>query len=296
MPILGAHQSIAGGYYKAVEAAARIGCQCVQLFTKNNNQWRAKPIAEEDVAKFRAALAEHKIVHPLSHDSYLINMAAAEGPLWTQSVDAFTIELQRAEMLGIPYVVAHPGAYTNTSEEAGIAQIVRALDEVHRRTPGLAAETLLENTAGQGSSLGHRFEHLAAIIAGVKEPERLGVCIDTCHTFAAGYPLAPKKSYLATIRELDRIVGLDRVRAFHLNDSKKPLGSRVDRHEHIGKGQLGLEPFRLLVNDRRFRKIPMYLETPKEVDGEFKGEELDRMNLTVLRGLVSRERGAARGE
>lgn len=289
MPILGAHQSIAGGYYKAAEAAGRIGCECVQLFTKNNNQWRAKAITEDDVARFRAALEENKIRHPLSHDSYLINMAAAEGPLWNQSVAAFVVELQRAEQLGIPYVVAHPGAYTNTCEEAGLAQIVRALDEVHWQTAGFKVKTLLENTAGQGSSLGHRFEHLAAVIAGVKEPERIGVCIDTCHTFAAGYPLSPRKDYLATMRELDRVVGLERVRAFHLNDSKKPLGSRVDRHEHIGKGHLGLEPFRLLLNDRRFRKIPMYLETPKEADGEFRGPELDGMNLATLRGLVGKE-------
>jgi deoxyribonuclease IV len=288
MPILGAHQSIAGGYYKAAEAAARCGCECVQLFTKNNNQWRAKAISDEEVARFRAALAENNVGHPLSHNSYLINMAAAEGALWTQSVAAFVVELQRAEQLGIPYVVAHPGAYTNTSEEAGLAQIVRALNKVHAQTPGLKAKCLLENTAGQGSSLGCRFEHLATIIDGVKDPDRLGVCIDTCHTFAAGYPLSPKKEYLATMRELDRLVGLDRVRAFHLNDSKKPFGSRVDRHEHIGKGHLGLEPFRLLLNDRRFRKIPMYLETPKEADGEFRGTELDQMNLATLRGLVEK--------
>ncbi|HEX3998079.1 MAG TPA: deoxyribonuclease IV [Pirellulales bacterium] len=296
MPIFGAHQSIAGGYYKAVEAAARCGCQCVQLFTKNNNQWRAKPIVDDDVARFRSALAEHKIAHPLSHNSYLINMAAADGPLWKQSVDAFVVELLRAEQLGIPYVVAHPGAYTSTSEAAGLAQIVRALDEVHRQTPALKVQTLLENTAGQGSSLGCRFEHLAAIIGGVGEPERLGVCIDTCHVFAAGYPLAPRKEYLATMREIDRLVGLDRIRAFHLNDSKKPLGSRVDRHAHIGHGAMGLEPFRLLVNDRRFGKIPMYLETPKEADGEFRGEELDRMNLATLRGLIRGEGRGARGE
>jgi deoxyribonuclease-4 len=288
MPILGAHQSIAGGYFKAAEAAARCGCDCVQLFTKNNNQWRAKPIVEEDVVKFRAALAEHKITHPIAHNSYLINMAAADGPLWKQSVDAFVVELLRAEMLGIPYVVAHPGAYTTTSEEAGLKQIVRALDEVHRQTRGLTVVTLLENTAGQGSSLGHRFEHLATIIEGVKEHDRLGVCIDTCHTFAAGYPLAPKKEYIATMRELDATVGLDRVHAFHLNDSKKPFGSRVDRHEHIGKGAIGVEAFRLLLGDRRFGNVPMYLETPKEADGEFRGEELDRMNLATLRGLIAK--------
>ncbi len=184
---------------------------------------------------------------------------------------ALVVELQRAEQLGIPYVVTHPGSFTTTSEEAGLKQIIRALDEAHAQTRGLKAQVLLENTAGQGSGLGWRFEHLATILDGVRDPERLGVCIDTCHTFAAGYPLAPKKDYLATFRELDRLVGLERIKAFHLNDSKKPFGSRVDRHEHIGKGCLGLEPFKLLLNDRRFRKIPMYLETPKEADGECRG-------------------------
>jgi deoxyribonuclease-4 len=284
--ILGAHQSIAGGYYKAVDAARQCGCQCVQLFTKNNNQWRAKPISDEEAARFKATLAAAGIQHPLSHDSYLINLGAPPGELWDKSVAALVVELQRAEQLGIPYVVTHPGAHTIATLEEGIAQVVRALDEVHARTPGLIAQVLLENTAGQGSTLGWRFEHLAAMLEGVQDSHRLGVCIDTCHTFAAGYSLAPKKDYQTTFRDLDRLIGLRRIRAFHLNDSKKPLGSRVDRHEHIGKGCLGLEPFRLLLNDRRFRKIPMYLETPKEADGEFRGEELDRMNLATLRGLI----------
>ena len=288
MPILGAHQSIAGGYYKAAEAARDCGCDCVQLFTKNNNQWRAKEISDAESARFKAALAELNIAHPLSHDSYLINLGAPEGELWSKSLAALVVELQRAEQLGIPYVVTHPGSYTSTSEEAGLKQIIRALDEAHAQTRGLKAQVLLENTAGQGTGLGWRFEHLATILDGVRDPERLGVCIDTCHTLAAGYPLAPKKDYLATFRALDRLVGLERIKAFHLNDSKKPLGSRVDRHEHIGKGCLGLEPFRLLLNDRRFAKIPMYLETPKEADGEFRGVELDRMNLATLRGLVGK--------
>jgi len=288
MPILGAHQSIAGGYYKAVEAALDCGCECVQLFTKNNNQWRAKEITDAETKRFQATIREAGLAHPLSHDSYLINLAAPEGELWNKSVAALVVELQRAEQLGIPYVVTHPGAYTTTSEKAGLKQIIRALDEAHAQTRGLKVQALLENTAGQGTGLGWRFEHLAAILDGVRDPDRLGVCIDTCHTFAAGYPLAPKKDYQATFRELDRLVGLERVRAFHLNDSKKPLGSRVDRHEHIGQGCLGLEPFRLLLNDSRFKKIPMYLETPKEADGQFRGVELDRMNLATLRGLVGK--------
>jgi deoxyribonuclease-4 len=288
MPILGAHQSIAGGYYRAPETARQCGCDCVQLFTKNNNQWRAKELTDDDTVRFQAALREAKVAHPLSHDSYLINLAAPDETLWRRSLEAFIVELQRAERLGIPYVVTHPGSFTSSSEEAGLKRIIEALDETHRQTRGLKVRTLLENTAGQGTNLGWRFEHLAEIIGGVKDPDRLGVCIDTCHVFAAGYPLAMPKQYKATFRELDKTIGLKRIKAFHLNDSKRELGSRVDRHEHIGKGQLGLEPFRFLLNDSRFQKIPMYLETPKEVNGEHRGLELDTMNLATLRGLVEK--------
>jgi deoxyribonuclease-4 len=283
LSILGAHQSIAGGYYKSVEIAAQTGCACVQLFTKNNNQWRAKEISDDEAAAFADALERLGITHPLSHDSYLINLAAPDDELWTKSVEAFVVELQRADRLGIPYVVTHPGAFTSSCEADGIKRIIKALDEVHKRTSGGRAICLLENTAGQGSCLGHRFEHLGQIIAGVKRPERLGVCIDTCHAFAAGYPLATQAEYDDSFGQLDRAVGVDRVKAFHLNDSKKPLGSRVDRHEHIGEGALGLEPFRHLLNDPRFRNVPMYLETPK---GLRDGEELDVVNLRTLRSLV----------
>lgn len=283
MPLLGAHMSIAGGYYKAVEAAARCQMDVVQLFTKNNNQWHAKPLVDDDVQRFQQALADHGIRHPLAHDSYLINLAAPDPALWKKSVDALRDELLRAERLGISGVVTHPGAYTTSSEQAGIAAVVRALDEIDRQLGRAKVAVLLENTAGQGTCLGWRFEHLARIIAGVKNPDRLAVCIDTCHTHAAGYPLAPKKAYLATFRELDAVVGLDRVRAFHLNDSQKPLGARVDRHAHIGRGHLGLEPFGYLLNDRRFRRLPMYLETPKET---LDGQEMDVVNLRTLRGLV----------
>jgi deoxyribonuclease-4 len=283
IPILGAHESIAGGYYKSVEIAHAVGCQCVQLFTKNNNQWRAKDISDEEAAAFQDALKRLGITHPISHDSYLINLAAPDDDLWKKSVDAFVVELRRADQLGIPYVVTHPGSFTTTSEAVGLQRIIAALDIVHRETADVKACCLLENTAGQGSNLGNRFEHLATIIAGVKQPERLGVCIDTCHTFAAGYPLAERSQYDDTIGELDRIVGLDRVKAFHLNDSKKGLGSRVDRHEHIGEGLIGIDAFRHLLNDPRFRHIPMYLETPKGTRDE---EDLDAINLRTLRGLV----------
>ena len=287
MAILGAHMSIAGGYYRAVEIAARCGCDCVQVFTKNNNHG-AKPLRTR---RHTPVEFELNISHPIAHDSYLINLAAPDDELWKKSIDAFVVELQRAERLGIPYVVTHPGSYTTSSEEAGLARIIAALDEVHRQTPGLTSQCLLETTAGQGSNLGWRFEHLATILDGVQSPERLGVCVDTCHIFAAGYPLADKAEYRSTMKQLNQLVGLERVKAFHLNDSKRELGSRVDRHEHIGEGHLGIEPFRHLLNDRRFRKVPMYLETPK---GQRNGEELDVINLRILRDLIG-SKSPARG-
>ncbi len=283
MAILGAHMSMAGGYYKAVETASRCGCDCVQLFTKNNNQWRAKEITDADVERFRSALKELGIKHLISHDSYLINMASPDKVLWKKSIDAFVIELQRAEQLGIPYVVAHPGAYTTSSESRGLRAIIRALNEVHKQTRGIEAKCLLETTAGQGSNLGWQFEHLATVLDGVKDPERLGVCFDTCHVFAAGYAMETEKEFKATMRQFNQTVGVKQIRAFHMNDSKAKFGSRVDRHAKIGAGEMGIEPFRHLMNDRRFRRVPMYLETPK---GEENGEELDVINLRTLRGLI----------
>jgi deoxyribonuclease IV len=285
MAILGAHQSIAGGYYKSAERARTVGCDCVQLFTKNNNQWRAKELTDDDVRRFRAALAEHGVKHPLAHDSYLINLASPDPVLWKKSVDSFVMEMLRADRLGIPFLVTHPGAYTTSSEEAGIAAVVRALDEVHGQTRGIKTRCLLETTAGQGSCLGWRFEQLAAMLDGVKNPDVLGICVDTCHVFAAGYPLSTEKEYKATIRALDKTIGIKLVRAFHLNDSLKPLGSRVDRHAHIGRGMIGKEAFRMLLNDARFRKVPMYLETPKGME---KGKDLDVINLRTLRRLIDR--------
>jgi deoxyribonuclease-4 len=275
--------SIAGGYYRAVEEADRCHCDCVQLFTKNNNQWRAKPITETETQRFSDALRDKRISHPISHSSYLINLASPDTELWKKSINAFVVELQRAEQLGIPYVVVHPGSFTSSSESKGIKRIIQALNEIHKQTTDLGAACLLETTAGQGSSLGWKFEQLAAMIDGARNPDRIGVCFDTCHVFAAGYPLDTKKNYQSTIRALNRTVGLKKVKAFHLNDSKRELGSRVDRHEHIGQGELGLEPFRHLLNDRRFKRIPMYLETPKGTRGN---KPLDVINLRRLRKLV----------
>ncbi len=307
MPILGAHQSIAGGHYRAVERAHAVGCDCVQLFTgdvkrwpppttrkasrseifstKNNNQWRAKELTDEDVRQFQTKLVELGVAHPLAHDSYLINLASPDRELWKKSVEAFVVEMFRADRLGIPYLVTHPGAHTTSSEEAGIAAIVRALDEVHRQTRGIKTKCLLETTAGQGSCLGCKFEQLATMLDGVADPDRLGICVDTCHIFAAGYPLGTEKEYKATMRSLDKTVGLKLVKAFHVNDSLKPLGSRVDRHAHIGRGLIGKDAFRFLMNDRRFRNVPMYLETPK---GEEKGKNFDEINLRTLRRMVEK--------
>lgn len=275
--------SIAGGYYKAVEHAAALGMSSVQIFTKNNNQWTGKPLSEDDVFRFQSAIAEHLLQLPCAHDSYLINLASSKQELWEKSVDAFTVELERAERLGLTGVVMHPGSYVDSSEEAGLVRIVEGLNEAHRRTSGFRVETWLEATAGQGTSLGHRFEHLGFLIHNLEQGDRCGVCIDTCHIFAAGYGLKTRSEYDATMQQLDEQVGLQRVRAFHLNDSKKEQGSRVDRHEHIGEGHLGLEPFRFLVNDPRFANHPMYLETKKEIRN---GEEMDAVNLSVLKALI----------
>lgn len=291
MPLFGAHMSIAGGYYKAVEAAAALGMDCVQIFTKNNNQWRAKPLTDEDVTRFRVALQQTGIQSPCAHVSYLINLASPDKALWRKSLQAFNVELERAEALGLKGLVIHPGSYVSSSEEEGLKRIVQALDAALEKTADMALEIWLETTAGQGSSLGYRFEHLQCILDRVSDNRRLGVCIDTCHLHAAGYPLATREEYRQTMTQFDRIIGLKWVRAFHLNDSKRELGSRVDRHEHIGDGNLGLEPFRHIVNDRRFARLPMYLETPK---GERDGTSLDAINLAKLRSLVKGRRRTAR--
>lgn len=284
MPILGAHMSIAGGCFNAANSAAKAGCDCVQIFTKNNNRWAAKPLTDDDTGKFKSAMKEHGIAHSLSHASYLINLASPKDDLRRKSIDAMVIELQRANALGVPYVVFHPGSFTTSSEEEGLNAIVNSLNEIHSETNSLDSIVLLENTAGQGSNLGWKFEHLSFIIDNVKQSDRVGVCIDTCHTFAAGHALGTKTDYEETTKRMDENFGLKKIKAFHLNDSKKPFASRKDRHEHIGEGEMGLEPFRLLLNDKRFAEVPMYLETEK---GEQDGEDMDVMNLRVLRSLVN---------
>ena len=275
--------SIAGGYHKAVEAAAAAGMSTCQIFTKNNNQWRANPITDKDVELFRVKLEETGVKHPMAHSSYLINLASPEEALWQKSVDALVVEMQRGEQLGLHGVVLHPGAHTTATKEQGIANVIRGLDRMHEEVGEIKCRCLLETTAGQGSNLGWHFEQLAEMLDGVRKAERLGVCVDTCHIFAAGYPLETADEYDQTIQDFDGLVGIDRIAAFHLNDSKRERGSRVDRHEHIGQGYLGLEPFRHLMNDRRLETIPMYLETPK---GTQDNEDLDRVNLRTLRELI----------
>ena len=287
MPLFGAHMSIAGGCHNALTAAHQHEFDTVQLFTKNNNQWDARELTAQDIEQFHGTLKSTKLRFATAHDSYLINLASPDPVLYQRSLEAFVIEVERAESLGLSYLVMHPGTPTDGDEDAGIQRIVRALDEVHTRCPACHVKILLETTAGQGKSLGWRFEHLAAILDAVKERRRLGVCLDTCHVFAAGYPLAPARDYETTLQAFDRLIGLSRLKVLHMNDSKKPLGSRIDRHEHIGKGHLGLEPFRLLVNDPRFQKVPMIMETPKEGPND---EDMDMVNLDTLRSLVGKKK------
>ena len=285
-PKFGAHMSMAGGHDRAAFAAKAVGFDTFQLFTKNNNQWNAKALQDHQIAAFRSSLKETGLVDPIAHNSYLINLASPNEELWEKSIAAMVVELERAEALGIVAVVTHPGAHVGSGEEEGLNRIVKAIDEIHRRAPGIAARIALETTAGQGSCLGHRFEHLGRIVDGARCPERLAVCVDTCHVFAAGYSLETSSQYNETIEALDRAVGLARVRVWHLNDSLRELGSRVDRHAAIGRGKIGPEPFRHLVNDPRFAHVPMILETPK---GTENGEELDLVNLRTLRGLLKRD-------
>jgi len=293
MPYFGVHESISGGHVKAVIAAADAGFDCVQLFSKNSSQWNAKTLTEEDGQRFQQTLQCHNIRFPLVHDSYLINLASGKEELRQKSIAAFADELERTAILGIPWIVMHPGSPTGDeskdAEENGLRRIAEAFDIIFGQTKTSAplVTVLLETTAGQGTNLGWKFEHLARIIELSAHPDRFGVCVDTCHITAAGYSLATPKEYETTFEQFDRIIGLDRLKAFHLNDSVKGLGSRVDRHAHIGHGTLGLEPFRLLVNDVRFAELPMYLETPKGTT-EINDETLDWdvVNLRTLKNLL----------
>ncbi len=283
MPLFGAHLSIAGGLHNAVVAALALNCDTVQLFTKNASQWAAKPLLESEIAAFRSAWKDSKLKHATAHDSYLINLAAPAEELYQKSIAAFIVEVERAEALGLSYLVMHPGAHTGSGEETGLQRVVAAFDEVHRATAGYKVQVLVETTAGQGTCLGCKFEHIAYILANVKETKRLGVCVDTCHIFAAGYALAGDE-YDRTFAKFDDLVGLKRIKCFHLNDSVKGLGCRVDRHAGLGLGMIGEEPFRRLVNDPRFAKLPMILETPKEAAD---GTAMDPVNLAKLRSFVT---------
>lgn len=279
--------SIAGGVWNALRAGESVGCEAVQVFTKSSRQWASAPLKEEDVREFRDAWEAGPIHTVIAHDSYLLNLGAPDRELRKKSVAAFVDEMERCETLAIPWLVAHPGAHTGQGEEAGLRTIARSLDAVHRRCQGYRVRVALEITAGQGTNLGHRFEHIRRIMDGVKESERLRVCFDTEHAFAAGYDIRTREGYERTFEEFDEKVGLGLIAAFHLNDSKKELNCRVDRHEIIGKGHIGLEAFRLLVNDRRFFGLPMCLETPKGKDLKEDRETLEL--LRSFRGSTGRE-------
>lgn len=282
--------SVAGGLPRAVERAVVHRCDALQIFAKNANQWRGRALPPEEIREFRAKVKAAGIGPVVSHASYLINLASTRPALRRQSLDAMGDELDRAESLGLLGVVLHPGAYTVGNEADGLTVIAAALLELLSARRRGRTMILLEHTAGQGTALGATFEQLASIIAKTNDHERVGVCLDTCHLLASGYDLCSPEGYASTFTQFGRLVGFERLKAFHLNDSKKPLGSRVDRHEHIGRGYLGLEPFRRIVNDRRFRDLPMLLETPKgegKATGPITIDPLDERNLTVLRGLVA---------
>jgi deoxyribonuclease-4 len=289
-PRLGAHLSIAGGLPRAVDRAVASKCEALQIFTKSVGQWRARPLPADEIILFRRRVAETGIHPVVAHNSYLINIAAASPPLRLQSLHALAEELDRAEALGLDGLVMHPGSFTTGTEQDGLRLIADGLRTLLRDRPESGTMILLEQTAGQGTNLGHRFEHLASIIRQLDGAPRVGVCLDTCHLLTAGYDLCSEEGYRRTFREFDEIVGLDRIKLFHLNDSKKPCGSRVDRHEHIGKGCLGLEPFRRLLNDRRFANLPMLLETPKLETPESRRrsdvDPWDARNLRTLRKLL----------
>jgi deoxyribonuclease IV len=281
--------SVAGGVSKAVERAVIHGCEALQIFSKNASQWKGKPLDPLEIRTFRTRIDETGIGPVVAHGSYLINLATTFPLLREQSIAAFVDELDRAEALGLLGVVIHPGTCTAGSEEDGLRLIAEAIRTAFKARPRKRAMVLLEHTAGQGRTLGHRFEHLAAILRHLNGSPRVGICLDTCHLVAAGYDIVSESGYRDTFAAFDGIVGLGRVKVFHGNDSKKPCGSRVDRHEHIGEGCLGVEPFRRLLNDRRFADLPILIETEKtarsEKPGTIVADPLDVKNLTTLREL-----------
>src|SRR5438309_6876410 len=279
--LLGAHMSIAGGVHMAIERGRSIKCTAIQMFVKNNMQWFARPLMPEEMRAFLDQRQRIELLSIFAHANYLINLAATNPQFHANSLRALAEELIRANQLELPFLVLHPGAHLGAGEEAGLEKIAESIDRVFRKIPRLKTRLALETTAGQGSCLGHTFEQIAYIIENVREPQRVCVCLDTAHVFAAGYDIGTEAAIKKTFREFDLRIGLDRLAAIHVNDSKTARGSRVDRHEHIGKGKIGLDAFRFIMRDRRFRKIPKVLETPK-------GKELreDVANLKTLRSLI----------
>jgi deoxyribonuclease-4 len=279
--LLGAHMSIGGGAHMAIERACAIDCTAMQIFVKNNMQWFARPLTREEISSFLEHRQRRQLLAIFAHANYLINLAAINPQFHANSLRALSEELMRADQFELPFLVLHPGAHLGAGEEAGLNKIVASIDKVFRKLPKVKTRIALETTAGQGSCLGHTFEQIAYIIENVRQPERLCVCLDTAHVFAAGYDIDNETEIRKTFRQFDRTIGLGRLAAIHLNDSKTARGSRVDRHEHIGQGKIGLDAFRFIMRDRRFGKIPKVLETPK-------GKELkeDVVNLKRLRSLA----------
>ena len=280
MGLLGAHVSISGGVEKSPLRGEELGCDAIQIFSKNQRQWKSFPISDDTANAFQEALKNSRVRQVVIHDSYLINLASPNSESLQKSWEAFLDEMDRADRLGVPYLVFHPGSHMKKGEEAGIHQIAESLNFVLDQQPDGKVMLLLETTAGQGDHLGYSFEQLAEIISLVEKKERIGICYDTAHTFEAGYDIRTEKTYQETFAKFDKILGLDLLKVFHINDSKTDLGSRVDRHENIGKGYLGVAPFRFLVNDQRFQSHPMILETPG-------GDQFYKENLRLLRSLIT---------
>jgi deoxyribonuclease IV len=280
MQLLGAHMSIAGGHALAIDRATAFDMTACQIFTKNANQWNAKPIPPEGAESFRARVTKSAVAFVVAHDSYLINLASPDDALRERSTAAFGDELQRCDLLGVPWLVTHPGAHMGSGVDAGVQRVAESLNRLFDEFPDLEVTVLLETTAGQGTTLGRSFEELASILELVEDQSRVAICFDTCHVFAAGYDIRDETGYAATMQAFDEAIGFARLRVFHLNDSKKGLGSHVDRHTHIGEGEIGLDAFRMIVNDERFASRPGILETPKDDAGED-----DRRNLAALRDL-----------
>jgi deoxyribonuclease-4 len=283
---LGAHESIAGGLVNAFDRGHTATCEAIQIFTKSNRQWKAKPLSEEEVAAWRerqAAEEEAGGIFPVvAHASYLINIASPEEEVWQKSFDALKIEVERCEALGVPFLALHPGSHMKAGEETGLANVARALSQLHAETPGFRSMVCLEGMAGQGTNLGGSFEHLAWLLEHTDEGERLGICLDSCHLYGAGYDVRTPEGYAETMETFDRAIGLERLKAFHLNDSVHELGSGRDRHAHIGEGSIGLEGFRNFVNDPRLADLPGLLETDKSADLH---EDIE--NLARLRSLIA---------